>query len=296
MRPQRLPWDLVLIVGLTVAVSGTLLAAGVGNLAAILFFLFAPGYASTAAIFPGNRGIRWTERLALSVGLSLAVVPLLALLLSFTPFGIALWSLLYVISGFTFATASVAFWRRLDLPEDERLSFGAERPWLDWSGQRAGDKAITIALAASIVFAGSAFAYVVLIPKAGDTYTEFFLLGPNGTAEDYPETLNISEPAAVTIVVVNHEAANVSYVVNVDLVGVRTAFNATTGRNETVEVNRTAWDIFGFSLDHGAPWVRQYRFQIDAAGDWRIDFLLYRNPEFQRTYGDLFLRVTVGVS
>jgi len=291
---QERPWDLVLIAALTATLSVILLVAGVGNIAAIFLFLFAPGYMFAAVVFPGPQGIGWTERLALSVGLSLAFVPMVALLLSFTPFGISVSSLVGGISLFTLGLAAVALWRRMGLPANERLRFAADLAWPEWSGQGSVERAVTIGLAASVVFAGAALAYVLFVPRSGNTYTEFFLLGPNGTAEDYPERLNVSEPAAVTIVVVNHEAANVSYVVRVDLVGVRTVFNGTTGRNETIEVNRTSWGSFSIALNDGESWVQAYPFAINDAGHWRIDFYLFRNPDLLTTYRDLRLVLVVG--
>jgi len=84
---QETPWDLRLAVGYTLVMTAVLLALG-GNLLAILLVLFVPGYVLVAALFPRNGDIDWIERVALAFGLSIAVVPLLGLLLNFTPFGI----------------------------------------------------------------------------------------------------------------------------------------------------------------------------------------------------------------
>ena len=76
------PWDLYVAVGYTVVMAAVLLALNVGNLLAILLVLFVPGYVLVAALFPGGvlpekPEIDWIERIALSFGLSIAVVPLL---------------------------------------------------------------------------------------------------------------------------------------------------------------------------------------------------------------------------
>lgn len=52
--------------------------------------LFIPGYVLIAALFPEKTSIDGIERFALSVGLSIAVVPLIGLVLNYTPFGIRL--------------------------------------------------------------------------------------------------------------------------------------------------------------------------------------------------------------
>ena len=58
------------------------------------FILFLPGYTLTAALFPRRTDLGSIERVALSFGLSIAVVPLIGLILNYTPWGIRLPSLL----------------------------------------------------------------------------------------------------------------------------------------------------------------------------------------------------------
>jgi len=55
-----------------------------------VFVLFVPGYVTVEALFPRGRELDSIERFALSVGLSLALVPLVGLLLNYTPWGIRL--------------------------------------------------------------------------------------------------------------------------------------------------------------------------------------------------------------
>ena len=54
---------------------------------AILYF---PGYTLIEALYPKKEDLDSLERLALSIGLSLALVPLVGLLLNYTPWGIRL--------------------------------------------------------------------------------------------------------------------------------------------------------------------------------------------------------------
>jgi hypothetical protein len=55
-----------------------------------VFVLFLPGYVSVEALFPKGRDLDTIERFALSFGLSLALVPLVGLLLNYSPWGIRL--------------------------------------------------------------------------------------------------------------------------------------------------------------------------------------------------------------
>src|SRR2546428_14017816 len=98
-----------------------ILTSGVGNPIATLFVLFVPGYLLVAALFPGKAGVDWIERVALSVGLSIAVVPLLVLLLNFTPWGIRLEPIVVSITLFTVGIGAVAHWRRQRLLPEQPL-------------------------------------------------------------------------------------------------------------------------------------------------------------------------------
>ena len=55
-----------------------------------LFVLYLPGYSLIEALYPRGEELEPLERLALSIGLSLALVPLVGLLLNYTPWGIRL--------------------------------------------------------------------------------------------------------------------------------------------------------------------------------------------------------------
>ena len=59
------------------------------------FLLFFPGYTLVAALFTKKEGMGSIERVALSFGLSIAVVPLIGLILNYTPWGIRTEPVLY---------------------------------------------------------------------------------------------------------------------------------------------------------------------------------------------------------
>lgn len=62
--------------------------------------LFLPGYALIEALYP-KRELDELTRFALSIGLSLAIVPLTGLVLNYTPFGIRLLPVTFSIAGLT---------------------------------------------------------------------------------------------------------------------------------------------------------------------------------------------------
>jgi uncharacterized membrane protein len=83
--------------------------------------LFLPGYCLIAALFPKYGDIDLIERIALSFGLSIAVVTLIALWLNFTPFGIRLDPILIALTVFSLVMILIAHFRRALLPSEERF-------------------------------------------------------------------------------------------------------------------------------------------------------------------------------
>ena len=178
--------------------------------------LFLPGYALIAALFPRKDDLDGIERIALSFGLSIAITPLLGLGLNYTPFGIRLTPILIVLSVFTISLAISTWVRRSRIREGDRfvVDFGALFKSIKDSFKTTdskADKILTAILIISIVLALSVTVYVIAVPKEGEKFTEFYVLGPGGMAEDYPTNLTVGEEGEVFIGVVNHEYAAVTY-------------------------------------------------------------------------------------
>ena len=77
-----------------------------------LFVLFIPGYVTVEALFTEERQLDSIERFALSVGLSLALVPLVGFLLNYTPWGIRLNPIVISLTVLTVGLAMIAVTRR----------------------------------------------------------------------------------------------------------------------------------------------------------------------------------------
>lgn len=90
--PDALPWSIVRIV-----VGGA-------------FVLFIPGYALMQLLFP-TREMDMIERIALSIGLSLAVVPLTGFLLNYSPWGIRLDPIVVSMSAMSITLALAGVYR-----------------------------------------------------------------------------------------------------------------------------------------------------------------------------------------
>ncbi len=77
-----------------------------------IYVLFIPGYLLVEALYPYERSLSPLERLALSIGLSLAVVPLIGLILNYTPWGIRLWPVVASLAIYDASMMLIASYRK----------------------------------------------------------------------------------------------------------------------------------------------------------------------------------------
>jgi len=89
---ERIPIDLALVITLTLACILFVLAPRLNEtpvqvVLGLLLVLFLPGYSLIAALFPRRDDLDGIEQIALSFGLSIAIVPLIGLALNYTPYG-----------------------------------------------------------------------------------------------------------------------------------------------------------------------------------------------------------------
>jgi len=76
-----------------------------------IFVLWLPGFTLIKALFPSGKDLDNIERIALSIGLSLAIVPIVGLLLNYTPWGIRLTPITISLLALTIIFATVAIIR-----------------------------------------------------------------------------------------------------------------------------------------------------------------------------------------
>jgi uncharacterized membrane protein len=247
------------------------------------FILFIPGYVTVLALFPDKEDLESIERVALSFGLSIAIAPLIGFGLNYTPWGIRLEPILICLSAYNVGVGLVGLYRRYRskepyVPIDLEATYRSLMS--TFKAEKGADKALTIVLVISIVLAVSALIYVVAVPRPGEAFTEFYILGPDGTASGYPNNLTVGEEGEVIVGIVNHEQRTVNYTVEVWLV------NATLV-NETLDVNRMYYvDSFSVLLEsvpvdlegNWTPqWEMPYTFSFTVTGQFKLWFLLYKD-------------------
>uniref|UniRef100_A0A7C2G012 DUF1616 domain-containing protein n=1 Tax=Thermosphaera aggregans TaxID=54254 RepID=A0A7C2G012_9CREN len=118
LRLDYSAWFWTLII-LTIATVGVVYASNIlpaltliRYLLGTVYVLFLPGYVLVEALYPGEEDLKPLERLALSIGLSLAVIPLIGLLLNYTPWGIRLDPLIMALTVYNTALGLIAAERK----------------------------------------------------------------------------------------------------------------------------------------------------------------------------------------
>jgi len=124
--------------------------------------------------------------------------------------------------------------------------------------------------------------YVIVTPKQGEKFTEFYILGPEGMADDYPTDMTVGDEGEVIIGVVNHEYTSITYWLEVKL-------------NETVIGEEK------LRLEHNETWEEPFLVEANRKGeDQKVEFLRYRDQDHNESdetwepYRSLHLWVDVG--
>ncbi len=222
--------------------------------------LFCPGYAVQMALFPRRNTLDGAERLALSVGISLALVPLLALGLDLLPWGIRLGSAVGAEAGVTLLASGLAWarWRRL--PPGERWEWNIF--WADITGSSEPLPRFWLGIGLALVLVLGLTFLLTVAHRArwGEPVTEFYLLGPERQAGGYPHRGAVGEPVTVTVGIVNRERVPVEY------------------RLEVADGERLLGQAGPVRLSPGAAYEGPVSFIPARPGDRvRVTFLLYRN-------------------
>ena len=237
------------------------------------FLLFFPGYTLMAALFPKKESLGGVERVALSFGLSIAVVPLIGLVLNFTPLGISLEPILISLAVFIIATSGVAWYRREKLAPEERftVSFNFRLPlFQDWQKQSMADNVLSLLLVLVIAGALATLGYAIAAPKVGEKFTEFYILGPDGKAENYPTELKVGEEGRVILGIANHEQEGASYEVEVWI----------GGEKAKLRIEGEDRDEIMVDLENEEEWREEVGFVLQKAGEkQKVEFVLYKDGE-----------------
>lgn len=279
---------------------------------AVVFLLTLPGYALSTLLFPGRgenklpaddlsvtfasrndpscAGLPFGQRIAVSFGLSIALVPVLALLLDVVGIPFDVVPIAALTGGFAVVALVLGVVRRYRIAPEHRYVL----PWfyLDKLGlwMRSGDqttRALNLALVVAVVLATASVGVALVAPPGDREYTQVSVLTErNGelVAGGYPNQTTVGEANELVLEVQNREGEQTTYSVVVELQQVNDDGNVV----KSAEVNR-----FSKAVGNDETWTAPHEVTPPFAGkDLRVVYLVYRgdppsDPDIESSYRHL---------
>jgi uncharacterized membrane protein len=185
--------------------------------------LVVPGYALTVLLYPRGRDLDVFERIALAGGLSVAQIPLVVLLVDRSPWGLSppatvaslaalscLWCFLAAIRVARSPGAGPSAGWPLEVASPAPPSGSVRRLPAVWLAANRWERAAVLASAGLVALV--AWTLLTITTHRGvPPLTEFFVLGQQGLAEDYPRTVEPGRPVRVSVGIVNREGRAEEY-------------------------------------------------------------------------------------
>ncbi|MBA2869068.1 DUF1616 domain-containing protein [Methanococcus maripaludis] len=282
-------WDLIFIVLLSITLNFFIFFSPENPLRVILglpFVLFFPGYVFINVLFKKENNLENIERFALSFGLSIAIVPLIGLLLNYSPYGIRLIPIMISITLFIILFAIIGIYNRKTIKEPwfPQINIEELKNDFEWKTSSKLDKFLTVILIITVLLSIFTLGYVISAPKQNEKFTEFYLLGSEGKAYDYPTNVFVNEKNEIIIGLVNHEGKSVNYSIEVWFVNL----TYDTKINQTNISNMHLMDEINVTLDNRAvnidenwtkQWESNYTFSVGTSGNWQQWYLLFKNTD-----------------
>jgi uncharacterized membrane protein len=192
------------------------------------FLLFFPGYTLTAALFVKKELKDNITRLALGCGMSVAVTALIGFCLNYTPWGVRLEPVVYIITIFIIIMSSIALIRRAYTQKRKNFISEYNINLQGWGGSPL-NKFLSFIFIVTLFSMIGILGYTVAMPKIGERFTDFYIIGKDGQSQDYPKQYSINngqiteviysdgtidtfnKEGQITLGIINHENQTVIY-------------------------------------------------------------------------------------
>ncbi|MFW3146967.1 MAG: DUF1616 domain-containing protein [Thermoplasmatota archaeon] len=316
---RKLPYDLIAVAAAStllvlMIIINEATGAQVRALRVILglpFILFFPGYVLISALYPGRKkyvnedgsevppsseredeegdyeewpkgkGLDGLERIALSLGLSIAITPLIGLFLSWTyewdpeHLGIRLLPILFSQYTFILIVGSVAYVRRLRTPVPDRfgISIVLSMPG-DYSRT---DRILTVGIVIMMLMSVGMLVYIIVVPREGEAFTELYILGSGGKADDYPRNFLLEEKMSMFVGIANHENRKMNYTLVLTIEG--RAQNYSVGDLDNITISRSIQPSLEVHLQDQEKVELPCNFSVIEIGSFKLRFLLFADGE-----------------
>ncbi len=252
------------------------------------FLFFVPGYLFLMAVAPNHSvkaEIDIVHKIAISIGLSIALVALDGILLFYTPLGFSLTTIVSSLLVIVIICGIVAIYRRKKLQQQNRFTLTFHLPTFELKSRL--DKILFSLLILAILLTICTAALVSFLPTKQESFTEFYILGSSGKTINYPKNLTKGQTANITIGLINQEHKTVDYTIEIWLVNQTLSYdNKTNIMNTTYHemwfLNKLAVTLNHFTQDPDSIWQPQweyiYTFSVNRTGRYTLMFLLYTSP------------------
>ncbi len=271
--------EYLLLVGLSLFLLAIVFFSDLTMLRTILglpFVLLLPGYLLTVVLFPKADDLEGLDRAVLSVGLSIIIVPLIGLLQNYLAWGIKLVPMMFSITFFNIILAVLGWLRRRKIPEEQRFVLALQVSFIKWVNKPGETKIIDAAPLITSLLIFVTLTYILVSPKIGDSFTEFYITGQDGVAAGYPEQLKVGEYGGVRAGVINNEQQKAIYRMEIRVDG---------------DLIQTITPI---SLENREKWEKTVSFQVAKPSDAvKVEFLLFKEGQNATPYRQLKLWVKV---
>lgn len=310
---EAIPVDLAVVVLLAFAADVAVLvdaAPPIRAIAVLPLLFFLPGYAIVASLYPAGareptrayeHGIGLVARLALSFGVSLVVVPLVAVAVLAVG-GTGPSSVAYGLFGIVLVGATVGAVRRRYLPPDQRFRLPYRR-WRRSLREAFGrstppmGRLLNVFVAVSVLVAVASLGFALVSPPAGgEVYTGVTLLSENEDGELATAgelAFSAGDPEELALEITNQEGETTTYTVVIQLERV-TPSDDGFAVAEREELDRLTVEVG----DGGTRTVTHELAPSMTGDDLRLSYYVYRGdapatPDEESAYRHLYAWTTV---
>jgi len=267
MTKKRIEIDLLAIIILTFVFIIILFVGNISWLRVVLGFailILFPGYLFIGALYPKKESLSHINRIALSLGLSIVIIVFIGFILNYLPWGIGLYSITISISILISLLSAIVWYIRGRYHPEERYGITFKQPrWnlIDYSRSlNRVHLSLVILITCSIIGFTAFLSYTLAKPPEREPFTEFYILGVENRADNYPLELKLGERGEVTIGIVNREYEAINYRIEV-----------------VVEDNKT-YELFPIVLAPEEKWHGELEFTPEpVVKRQKVEFRLYKD-------------------
>jgi uncharacterized membrane protein len=170
----------------------------------------------------------------------------------------------------------IALARRLFLPPQERFTPGLSlnlKGW--WISQERFNQRLYRLVAGALLVALLSVAAILLLPKPSEHFSEFYILGPEGQAQDYPREVTAGQAVTLNVGITNQEGVVAIYQIKIK-----------TGGQVLTQTGPV-------TLENGKSWQKALEFSMPTAGDDQQVLLVLEREGQPSPYRSLQLWINV---